>query len=57
MTPTPYPYPTTRVPRVLVWQRCTCGARRALEAIDHHQTRPSATFTCAICAIRPIITH
>ena len=47
-----YPYPTRSQPSVIVSQRCACGARRAHEAVDHHQRRPDATFVCAICATR-----
>jgi hypothetical protein len=49
---TTYPYLSHRPPSVVVSQRCSCGARRSYEAVDHHLARPPDTFTCAICTMR-----
>jgi len=48
----PYPTHNASVPRVIIAQRCQCGARRMVEATDHHRSRHPSTFTCAICTIR-----
>jgi len=47
-----YPYPTRSQPSVVVSQRCACGARRSLVAVDHHLARPEPTFVYAVCATR-----
>jgi hypothetical protein len=47
-----YPYPPFRTTRIIVSLRCACGARRCVEATDHHKARPPATFVCAICTTR-----